>query len=189
MKKWIKQEVSEWLRCSEDPIYFIKNYVKVFNFKDGSLVPFEMTEENEDDLKELVEENRIDWQKPRQSGTTTKICSYILWQVLFNEHQNVAVVGKTYDIRYHMMTKIRDIYEALPDFLKTSIKEQNKSKLVFDNESRILLSSVDSLRGLSISTVYVDQFHHLPDRDQQHLMAGIYPTLTSKSKLFLVTTG
>jgi hypothetical protein len=38
---YTKEQIAEIVRCSEDPIYFIKNYVKIVNVDKG-LIPFDM---------------------------------------------------------------------------------------------------------------------------------------------------
>ena len=38
---YTKEQVAEIVKCSEDPIYFIKNYVKIVNVDKG-LIPFDM---------------------------------------------------------------------------------------------------------------------------------------------------
>jgi hypothetical protein len=38
---YTEEQVKEIIKCSEDPVYFIKNYVKIVNV-DLGLVPFDM---------------------------------------------------------------------------------------------------------------------------------------------------
>ena len=38
---YTKEQIAEIVKCSEDPIYFIKNYVKIVNVDKG-LIPFDM---------------------------------------------------------------------------------------------------------------------------------------------------
>ena len=38
---YTEEQISEIVKCSEDPIYFIKNYVKIVNVDKG-LIPFDM---------------------------------------------------------------------------------------------------------------------------------------------------
>ena len=39
--EFTKEQVQEYLKCSQDPIYFIKNYVKIVSLDEG-LVPFQL---------------------------------------------------------------------------------------------------------------------------------------------------
>ena len=40
-QEYTEQQIIEIAKCMEDPIYFIKNYIKIVNIDDG-LVPFNM---------------------------------------------------------------------------------------------------------------------------------------------------
>jgi hypothetical protein len=44
---YTEEQVAEIVKCSEDPIYFIKNYVKIVNVDKG-LIPFDMWPFQED---------------------------------------------------------------------------------------------------------------------------------------------
>jgi hypothetical protein len=39
--QFTKEQIDEYLKCAKDPIYFIKNYVKVVSLDKG-LIPFEL---------------------------------------------------------------------------------------------------------------------------------------------------
>ena len=36
---WDAEQIQEYIKCSEDPVYFIKTYIKIVNIDQG-LVPF-----------------------------------------------------------------------------------------------------------------------------------------------------
>ena len=40
-QEWTKEELLEYSRCMEDPLYFIQNYVKIISLDEG-LVPFKL---------------------------------------------------------------------------------------------------------------------------------------------------
>ena len=46
-QQFTKEQVEEYVRCREDPVYFTKNYVKIVNVDEG-LVPFKMWDFQED---------------------------------------------------------------------------------------------------------------------------------------------
>ena len=39
--EFTQENIVEFLKCKEDPVYFAKNYIKIINVDEG-LVPFEM---------------------------------------------------------------------------------------------------------------------------------------------------
>ena len=81
-QEWTKEEILEYSRCMKDPIYFIKNYIKIVSLDEG-LIPFELY----DFQKEMIgtfHNNRFTICKlPRQSGKSTTIIAYLLHYVLF----------------------------------------------------------------------------------------------------------
>lgn len=45
-EEWTMERIAEYKRCSEDPVYFIKKYIKVVHLDHG-LVPFDLYEYQE----------------------------------------------------------------------------------------------------------------------------------------------
>ena len=75
-----KEEVQEYVKCSKDPIYFAKKYIKIINVDKG-LVPFNMYNFQED-MVSSFNNNRFNICKlPRQSGKSTTVTAYILWLI------------------------------------------------------------------------------------------------------------
>lgn len=71
-----KEQVKEYVKCSEDPLYFIENYVKIVALDEG-LVPFKMYDFQREMIKNFSE-NRFNISKlPRQSGKCHSINTYI----------------------------------------------------------------------------------------------------------------
>ena len=65
-----KEQVAEFIKCKEDPVYFTKNYVKIVSLDEG-LVPFKMWDFQEE-LIEKFHHNRFNIAKlPRQTGKST----------------------------------------------------------------------------------------------------------------------
>lgn len=62
-----EKQIEEYVRCSQDPVYFIKNYVKIISLDKGT-IPFSLYDFQED-MIETVHRNRFVIAKcPRQSG-------------------------------------------------------------------------------------------------------------------------
>ena len=88
-----KQQIREELKkCSEDPIYFIRNYVNIEHPIKG-IIPFDLFKFQERIINE-VEDNRFNIiRKFRQAGITTICAAYSLWSIIFKQHHNVMVVS------------------------------------------------------------------------------------------------
>ena len=71
-----KDQIQEYIKCKEDPVYFTKNYVQIVSLDEG-LVPFKMWDFQEE-LIEKFHNNRFNIAKlPRQTGKSTTVVSYL----------------------------------------------------------------------------------------------------------------
>ena len=89
---YTEDELSEYLKCSKDPKYFIENYIKVVHVDHG-LVPFNLYDFQKTMVK-TIHDNRFSiFCTPRQVGKSTTVVSYFLWYILFNESVNIAILA------------------------------------------------------------------------------------------------
>jgi hypothetical protein len=65
--QYTEEQVKEILKCSEDPAYFIRTYMKIVNVDHG-LVPFDMWNFQEDMVKTFHENRFSICKMPRQVG-------------------------------------------------------------------------------------------------------------------------
>ena len=64
---YTEEQVLEIAKCTEDPVYFIRNYVKIVNV-DRGLVPFEMWDFQEDMVRTFHDNRFCIAKMPRQVG-------------------------------------------------------------------------------------------------------------------------
>ncbi len=64
---WTKEQVQEYIKCQNDPIYFIKKYIKIIHVDKG-LVPFDLYPFQEKAVKTLHNKRFIIGMWPRQTG-------------------------------------------------------------------------------------------------------------------------
>ena len=73
-QEFTKEQIKEYLKCSKNPVYFIKKYIKIVSLDEG-LVPFDMWDFQED-MVDKVHNNRFVIAKfPRQTGKSTTMIS------------------------------------------------------------------------------------------------------------------
>ena len=83
------EQIAEFIKCSDDPIYFAKNYVKIVSLDEG-LIPFEMWDFQEE-LINNFHTNRFNIAKlPRQTGKSTTCVSYLMHYALFNDNVKIG---------------------------------------------------------------------------------------------------
>ena len=86
--EFTKEQVEEYVKCANDPIYFIKHYIKIVTLDKG-LVPFELYDYQEDIVSKIHNNRYVIAKLPRQSGKSTTVIAYILHYILFN--QKIAI--------------------------------------------------------------------------------------------------
>jgi len=84
--EFTEEQIIEFLKCKEDPVYFAKNYIKIVSLDHG-LVPFEMYPFQEKLVKNF-HENRFNICKmPRQTGKSTLLCLCLSYYFFWTKHE------------------------------------------------------------------------------------------------------
>jgi hypothetical protein len=190
-QEWTKEQVEEFSLCMKDPIYFIRNYIKIVSLDEG-LVPFDLY----DFQKEMVgtfHSNRFTICKlPRQSGKSTTIISYLLHYVLFNDSVNVAILANKAATARDLLGRLQLAYEHLPKWLQQGVMSWNKGSLELENGSKILASSTSAsaVRGGSYNIIFLDEFAYVPSNVAEQFFSSVYPTISSgkTTKVMIVST-
>ena len=187
---WTPELVKEFVKCSKDPVHFIKTYVKIVHVDKG-FVNFDLWDFQEDIVNTASNNRFVICKLPRQVGKTTTIAAYILHSVLFNENYSVAILAHKAEQAREILGRIQLAYEALPKWLQQGIIKWNEGSVEIENGSKILASSTASsaIRGTSQNLVYLDEFAFVPNHIQEEFFASVYPTITSgKTSKVLITS-
>jgi hypothetical protein len=185
------EQVEEYVKCSEDPVYFMKNYVKIVNL-DRGLINFE-TYPFQEKMVRLIRENRFVIAKmPRQCGKSTTIISDILHHALFNENQTIAILANKEKVAKLHMDRLKMAYENLPKWLQQGIKEWNKFSVELENGSKVIASatSASAIRGGSFNYILLDEFAFVPENIANDFYSSVFPTISSgkTTKLVIIST-
>lgn len=189
--EWEEESIAQYLKCSKNPTYFIRNYVKIINVDKG-LVPFDMYD-YQSHMVDTFQNNRFVIAKmARQTGKSTTIISYLLWYALFHENTNIAVLANKGAIAREILGRLQLAYENLPHWLQQGILVWNKGNIELENGSKILASATSSsaIRGLSLNVIFLDEFAHVPHNIAEQFFTSVYPTISSgeSTKVLIVST-
>ena len=185
-----QHDMDEYIKCMEDPLYFIENYVKIINVDHG-LVPFSMWPFQRHMIKTFHENRFVIGKYCRQSGKSTSVISYLLHQALFNENYVIAVLAHKGSTSRELLSRIKKLYESLPPFLKQAAIRWNQGDLEFGNGSKVLAAATTSasIRGFSINLLYLDEFAFIPKNQADDFFRSVYPTVSSgKTTKILMTS-
>ena len=155
----LKQAIKvNYLKCVQDPSYFINQYCTIQHPQRGK-IKFKLYDFQYDVLKAYQENDYNIILKSRQLGISTLSAAYALWMMLFHNDKNVLCIATTKDTAKNIVTKVRIMYDGLPSWLKTQIIENNKLSLVFKNGSQIkaLASTESAGRSEALSLLILDE--------------------------------
>ena len=189
--EFTEEQIIEFLKCKEDPVYFARNYVKIVSLDHG-LVPFEMYPFQEK-LISNFHKNRFNICKmPRQTGKSTTCVSYLLHYAVFNDNVNIAILANKASTARDLLGRLQLAYENLPKWMQQGIISWNKGSLELENGSKISSNSTSSsaVRGGSYNVIFLDEFAFIPNHIADDFFASVYPTISSgqSTKVIIVST-
>ena len=189
--EFTKENVAEYLKCKDDPVYFAMNYVKIVTLDEGlkSFTPYDFQEK----LINNFHDNRFNICKmPRQTGKSTTVISYLLHYVVFNDSVNVGILANKAATARELLGRLQTAYENLPKWMQQGILSWNRGSLELENGSKILAASTSAsaVRGMSFNILFLDEFAFVPNHIADSFFASVYPTITSgqKTKVIIVST-
>ena len=189
--EFTKENVAEYLKCKEDPVYFAMNYVKIVTLDEGlkSFQPYDFQEK----LINNFHDNRFNICKmPRQTGKSTTVISYLLHYVVFNDSVNVGILANKAATARELLGRLQTAYENLPKWMQQGILSWNRGSLELENGSKILAASTSAsaVRGMSFNILFLDEFAFVPNHIADSFFASVYPTITSgqNTKVIIVST-
>jgi len=189
--EFTEEQIIEFLKCKEDPVYFARNYIKIVSLDHG-LVPFEMYPFQEK-LIQNFHKNRFNICKmPRQTGKSTTCVSYLLHYAVFNDNVNIAILANKASTARDLLGRLQLAYENLPKWMQQGIISWNKGSLELENGSKISSNSTSSsaVRGGSYNVIFLDEFAFIPNHIADDFFASVYPTISSgqSTKVIIVST-
>ena len=184
-------EVEEYLKCANDPVYFIRQYIKIVSLDEG-VIPFSMYDFQEEMVKKFHDDRFNIAKLPRQSGKSTIVTAYLLWYVLFVDNVNVAILANKAATAREMLGRLQLSYENLPKWLQQGIVGWNKGSLELENGSKILAASTSAsaVRGMSFNIIFLDEFAFVPNNIAEQFFSSVYPTISSgkSTKVIIIST-
>ena len=186
-----QEEVSEYLKCQQDPIYFIETYCKIVSLDHG-LIPFKLYECQREKVKVIHENRKVILMEGRQQGKTTTSAAYILWYTLFQDNKTVAILANKATAAREVLYRYQLMYEHLPKWLQQGVTTWNKGDIELENGSKVFTAatSASGIRGKSVNMLYVDETAIIPNNVADDFFTSVYPTISAgeTTKILLSST-
>ena len=189
--EFTEDQIIEFIRCKEDPVYFAKNYVQIVNVDHG-LIPFNMYKFQEKLIKNFHNYRFNICKMPRQTGKSTTCVSYLLHYAVFNDNVNIGILANKASTARELLERLQTAYENLPKWMQQGIISWNKGSLMLENGSKIIAASTSAsaVRGMSFNIIFLDEFAFIPNHIADQFFSSVYPTISSgkSTKVIIVST-
>ena len=189
--EFTQEQILEFMRCKDDPVYFANNYIKIVSLDEGltQFKPYDFQEK----LINRFHENRFNICKmPRQTGKSTTVVSYLLHYLIFNDSVNIGILANKAATARELLGRLATAYENLPKWMQQGIIAWNRGNIELENGSKILAASTSAsaVRGMSFNILFLDEFAFVPNHIADSFFASVYPTITSgkSTKVIMVST-
>ena len=189
--EFTQEQIEEFIKCKNDPVYFANNYVKIVSLDEG-LVQFHPYGFQEKLIRNF-HHNRFNICKmPRQTGKSTTVVSFLLHYAVFNDNVNIGILANKAATARELLDRLQTAYENLPKWMQQGIISWNKGSLELENGSKILAASTSAsaVRGMSFNIIFLDEFAFVPNHIADEFFSSVYPTISSgkKTKVIIVST-
>lgn len=185
--EFTKHEISEYVKCVKDPIYFASNYIKVIAPSRG-LVSYKPYQYQKKIIKQMRDNRFNIILASRQSGKSITTIIFILWYAIFHPEKNIAILANKGATAREMLSRITLALENLPFFLQPGCKALNKGNITFANNTKIIASATSgsSIRGLSIDCLFLDEFAFVENANEFY--TSTYPVISAGDETKVIIT-
>ena len=176
--KRTKEEIDDYIRCMQDPIYFAS---LCHLMTPNGLKPCVLRDYQVEYLKHLKDHRFSIFLSCRQSGKSTTTAIYCLWNILFNTDKSGLILSKSGPAGQDLLSKIKDMFLFLPYHLKCGVMKWNQSSISFDNNSKIETEAFSPTAGLgkTINFLILDEFAWCPPNEVELFYNNIIPTISA----------
>lgn len=186
-EQFTSEQVSEYIKCMNDPAYFARHFVKIINLDKG-LVNFDLYPYQEEMFKHFNSHRFSIVLACRQSGKSISSVVYLLWYAIFHPEKTITILANKGSTAREMLARVTLALENLPFFLQPGCKILNKGSIEFSNNSRIIAASTSgsSIRGMSVNLLFLDEFAFVERAAEFY--TSTYPVISSGKDTKVIIT-
>ena len=186
-----KEEIAEYVKCQNDPKYFIENYVKIVTLDKG-LQPFKLFDCQKAKVDLIMDNRKVILMEGRQQGKTVTAAACILHYTIFQEDKTVAIMANKASAAREVLNRYQIMYENLPLWMQQGVRVWNKGDVELENNSKVLTAATTAaaIRGKSVNWLYIDEAAIIPNNIADEFFTSVYPTISAgeTTKILLTST-
>ena len=188
---WTKEQIVEYKKCMDDPIYFIENYCFIVTLDKG-LQPFKLYDCQKEKVDFIMNNRRCILMEGRQQGKTITAAACILHYTIFQDSKTVAIMANKSNAAREVLARYQIMYEHLPIWMQQGVKTWNKGDVDLENGSRVFTAATTAsgIRGKSVNWLYIDEAAIIPNNVAEEFFTSVYPTISAgeTTKILLTST-
>ena len=186
-----EENVLEYKKCIEDPIYFIDNYCYIITLDHG-IQQFKLYDCQKEKINLIPKERRVIIMESRQAGKTTTAAAYILWYTIFQADKNVAILANKDKTAREILSRYQLMYEYLPLWMQQGVKTWNKGDIELENNSKVFTAATTAagIRSKSVNLLYIDEAAIIPNNVADAFFTSVYPVVSAgqTTKILITST-
>lgn len=186
-----EENIIEYTKCAEDPIYFIDNYCYIVTLDHG-IQKFKLYDCQKEKIDLIHKERRVIIMESRQAGKTTTSAAYILWYTLFQGDKNVAILANKDKTAREILSRYQLMYENLPLWMQQGVKTWNKGDVELENGSKVFTAATTAagIRSKSVNLLYIDEAAIIPNNIADAFFTSVYPVVSAgqTTKILITST-
>lgn len=188
---------SKFMDCADNHlVYTSRNYVEQWK-RVSELTEYDyvLTDDGWSKVYSVVKTNRSEYMfdmtiaEPRASyycndilsHNTTTSSAYFIWYICFHTDRNCFVAADRSETATEIMSKIKDVYDNLPYFIKPGVRNMSEKIMKFDNGCMIKGSSggANAATGQTVHLLLIDECALIKPKLMKSLWTSVYPTMSS----------
>lgn len=204
-RKRQRAHIPEAQKCADDFVYFVLNYVHIYDGTEKKWIPFILWKEQQDIAIDLTVEKLVIILKARQLGMTWLVLAYALWLMLFHPAATVLLFSLRDTEAVYLLSdeRLRGMYKKLPSWLMmrkwkvdkagTEVYEWVPRSVTVNGGHLWTLGNGSTAKAFPTSAgdsytatlAIVDEADLVPDLSA--LLLRVKPTIDGGGQLFLVS--
>jgi hypothetical protein len=167
---YTKDEMIEWVRCYDDPIYFIEKYCKIITH--SGLSNIKLRNYQLDWIKSYLKNRFNIFLNSRQIGFSIIKSLINLWEIVFHNKQILIISNKT---NLRNIEIIKESFLNLPYFLKSSVRVWNKKNIYLSNNGSIKLGTINNLLSRNFDIIDINEAFYMTRKKQEKILKTLIP--------------
>lgn len=115
------------------------------------------------------------------SHNTTTTSAYLVWSMIFHDDKTAFICANKGSTGEEIISKIKDVLEGLPYFMKPGILNLSAKRIKFENGSSLktAAASKSPATGDSIQLLYIDEVALIDKNVIDEYWASVHPTMSN----------